>query len=132
MKLFSEKIARELAEGKRIADTEVIILLLDQMNKRMDIMNESLNRRINELRGTWAPPSGGIIGKIGRDELIGGEDREELKPQLEALAQDSALIEQCLSFIRIISSILNEKRIEGIDRISNFLPPPVLSGSVGY
>jgi hypothetical protein len=52
MKLFSEKIAKKLAEGKRIADTEVIILLLDQMNKRMDIMNESLNRRINELRGT--------------------------------------------------------------------------------
>jgi hypothetical protein len=52
MKLFSEKIARELAEGKRITDTEVIILLLDKMNKRMDIMNGSLNRRIYELRGT--------------------------------------------------------------------------------
>jgi hypothetical protein len=54
MKLFSEKIARKLAEGRRITDTEVIILLLDQMNKRMDIdiMNESLNRRIEELRGT--------------------------------------------------------------------------------
>jgi len=56
MKLFSEKIARELAEGKRIADTEVIILLLDQMNKRMDIMNESLNRRIYELRGDLRLP----------------------------------------------------------------------------
>jgi len=45
----SERIARKLTEGKRLTDTEVIILLLDQMNKRMEIMNESLNKRIDDL-----------------------------------------------------------------------------------
>jgi uncharacterized coiled-coil DUF342 family protein len=44
----SERIARKLTEGKRLTDTEVIILLLDQMNKRMEIMNESLNKRIDD------------------------------------------------------------------------------------
>jgi archaellum component FlaC len=45
----SERIARKLTEGKRLTNTEIIILLLDQMNKRMEIMNESLNKRIDDL-----------------------------------------------------------------------------------
>jgi peptidoglycan hydrolase CwlO-like protein len=48
LKQASERIARKLTEGKRLTDTEVIILLLDQMNRRMEIMNESLNRRIDD------------------------------------------------------------------------------------
>jgi len=44
----SERIAKKLTEGKRLTDTEVIILFLDQMNKRMEIMNESLNKRIDD------------------------------------------------------------------------------------
>jgi uncharacterized coiled-coil DUF342 family protein len=44
----SERIAKKITEGKRLTSTDVIILLLDQMNKRMEIMNESLNRRIDD------------------------------------------------------------------------------------
>lgn len=54
LKQFSEKIARKLMEGKRLTDTEVIVLLLDQMNKRMEIMNESLNKRIDDLRDSFS------------------------------------------------------------------------------
>ncbi|TDA41991.1 MAG: hypothetical protein DSO07_01650 [Thermoproteota archaeon] len=45
----SERIAKKITEGKRLTSTDVIILLLDQMNKRMEIMNESLNKRIDDL-----------------------------------------------------------------------------------
>ena len=45
----SERIAKKITEGKRLTSIDVIILLLDQMNKRMEIMNESLNKRIDDL-----------------------------------------------------------------------------------
>jgi DNA anti-recombination protein RmuC len=45
----SERIAKKITEGKRLTSTDVIILLLDQMNKRMEIMNESFNKRIDDL-----------------------------------------------------------------------------------
>jgi DNA anti-recombination protein RmuC len=44
----SERIAKKITEGKRLTSIDVIILLLDQMNKRMEVMNESLNRRIDD------------------------------------------------------------------------------------
>ncbi len=50
LRLFSDKIAKKLAEGKRLTDSEITVLLLDQMNKRMEIMNQSLNKRIDDLR----------------------------------------------------------------------------------
>jgi len=48
LKQASERIAKKITEGKRLTSTDVIILLLDQMNKRMEIMNESLNKRIDD------------------------------------------------------------------------------------
>jgi len=45
----SERIAKKITEGKRLTSIDVIILLLDQMNKRMEAMNESLNKRIDDL-----------------------------------------------------------------------------------
>jgi DNA anti-recombination protein RmuC len=48
----SERIAKKIAEGKRLTSTDVIILLLDQMNKRMEAMNESLNKRIDDLNSS--------------------------------------------------------------------------------
>jgi len=44
----SERIAKKITEGKRLTSIDVIILLLDQMNKRMEAMNESLNKRIDD------------------------------------------------------------------------------------
>ena len=51
----SERIAKKITEGKRLTSTDVIILLLDQMNKRIDDTNKriddlsaSLNKRIDD------------------------------------------------------------------------------------
>ena len=41
----SERIAKKITEGKKLTSTDVIILLLDQMNKRID----DTNKRIDDL-----------------------------------------------------------------------------------
>jgi len=57
LKQVSERIAKKLMEGKKLTDTEVIILLLDQMNRaldqmsrRIDDLGDSLNKRIDDVR----------------------------------------------------------------------------------
>jgi len=45
----SERIAKKITEGKKLTSTDVIILLLDQMNKRIDDLSASLNKRIDDL-----------------------------------------------------------------------------------
>ena len=42
------RIAKKLVEGKKLTDTEVIILLLDQMSRRIDDLRDSLGKRIDE------------------------------------------------------------------------------------
>jgi tetrahydromethanopterin S-methyltransferase subunit G len=51
------RIAKKLVEGKKLTDTEVIILLLDQMNRaldqisrRIDDLGNPLNKRIDDVR----------------------------------------------------------------------------------
>ena len=44
----SERIAKKITEGKTLTSTDVIILLLDQMNKRIDDLSASLNKRIDD------------------------------------------------------------------------------------
>jgi len=96
LKMFSEKIAKKLAEGKRITDTEVIILLLDQMNKRMDIMNESLNRRIDELRESM------------------NERIDDTNKRIDELREDLRLLHQEVSSIKSdVINILKEKIEKG-------------------
>ena len=55
LKQVSERIAKKLMEGKKLTDTDVIILLLDQMNRaldqvsrRIDDVRDSLGKRIDE------------------------------------------------------------------------------------
>jgi uncharacterized protein YicC (UPF0701 family) len=57
LRQVSERIAKKLMEGKKLTDTEVIILLLDQMNRaldqisrRIDDLGNSLNKRIDDVR----------------------------------------------------------------------------------
>ena len=96
LKMFSEKIAKKLAEGKRITDTEVIILLLDQMNKRMDIMNESLNRRIDELRESM------------------NKRIDDTNKRIDELREDLRLLHQEVSSIKSdVINILKEKIEKG-------------------
>ncbi|MGC9021096.1 MAG: hypothetical protein ACP5KE_07820 [Candidatus Methanodesulfokora sp.] len=48
LRQISERIVKKLTEGKKLTDTEVIILFLDQMSRRMEAINESLNKRIDD------------------------------------------------------------------------------------
>jgi predicted nucleic acid-binding Zn-ribbon protein len=57
LRQVSERIAKKLMEGKKLTDTEVIILLLDQMNRaldqtsrRIDDLGNLLNKRIDDIR----------------------------------------------------------------------------------
>lgn len=84
LKQFSEKIARKLMEGKRLTDTEVIVLLLDQMNKRMEIMNESLNKRIDDLRDSFSERIAETNKRI--DELR--EDVRALQGEVSSIKSD--------------------------------------------
>jgi len=63
LKQFSDKIAKKLAEGKRLTDSEITVLLLDQMNKRMEIMNQSINKRIDDFRDSLS----GRINELRED-----------------------------------------------------------------
>jgi hypothetical protein len=57
LRQVSERIAKKLMEGEKLTDTEVIILLLDQMNGSLDQMSrgiddlgDSLNKRMDDVR----------------------------------------------------------------------------------
>ena len=45
-----KRIAKKVASGKRLSDSEVMILLLDQMNRRMEERFNTVDTRLNELR----------------------------------------------------------------------------------
>lgn len=69
----SERIAKKVMEGKKLTDTEVIILLLDQMNralnqmsKRIDIINESLSERIEDVKVTLDKRVDDVRSELGK------------------------------------------------------------------
>jgi len=49
-----KRIARKVASGKRLSDSEVVILLLDQMNRRMEerfnALEKNFNMRLDALK----------------------------------------------------------------------------------
>ena len=49
-----KRIAKKVASGKRLSDSEVMILLLDQMNRRMeerfDALEKNFNSRLDGLK----------------------------------------------------------------------------------
>ncbi|MCD6510428.1 MAG: apolipoprotein A1/A4/E family protein [Thermoprotei archaeon] len=49
-----ERIAKKIAAGKKLSDSEVVILLLDQMNRRMEerfnALENNFNSRLDSLR----------------------------------------------------------------------------------
>ena len=91
LKLFSDKIAKKLAEGKRLTDSEVTVLLLDQMNKRMEMMNQSLNKRIDDLRDSM-------------NERI-NELRDSMNERISELREDIRTLQLEVSSIK--SDIIN-------------------------
>jgi len=56
LRQVSERIAKKLMEGKKLTDTDVILLLdqmnrtLDQMSRRIDDLGDSLNKRMDDVR----------------------------------------------------------------------------------
>ena len=44
-----KRIAKKVASGKRLSDSEVVILLLDQMNRRMEEGFRAVDIRFNDL-----------------------------------------------------------------------------------
>jgi len=105
LKQASERIARKLTEGKRLTDTEVIILLLDQMNRRMEIMNESLNRRIDDLGASLNKRIDDTNRRI--DDL-----NTSLNKRIDDLKEEVKLLKQEVSSIKSdIINLLKEKLI---------------------
>jgi len=92
LKQFSDRIAKKLTEGKRLTDTEVIILLLDQMNKRIDLMNESLNKRIDDLRDSLNRRMDEMIAEMNKrmDERIAevNSRMDDLRNSLNSRIED--------------------------------------------
>jgi len=88
LKQASERIAKKITEGKRLTSTDVIILLLDQMNRRMEAMNESLNRRIDDLDSSLNKRIDDINKKI--DDT--NKRIDEIKEDLRSLHQEVSSI----------------------------------------
>jgi peptidoglycan hydrolase CwlO-like protein len=84
----SERIAKKITEGKRLTSTDVIILFLDQMNRRMEAMNESLNRRIDDLNSSLNKRIDDINKKI--DDA--NKRIDEIKEDLRSLHQEVSSI----------------------------------------
>ncbi|RLG49301.1 MAG: hypothetical protein DRN96_09830 [Thermoproteota archaeon] len=45
-----ERILAEVREGKKLTDSEVTLLLVGELARRVDELRDSLNRRIDELK----------------------------------------------------------------------------------
>jgi len=105
LKQFSDRIAKKLTEGKRLTDTEVIILLLDQMNRRIDLMNESLNKRIDDLRDSLNRRMDEMNRRM--DERIADVNKrvDELNRRIDELRGDVKLLYQEVSSIK--SDVIN-------------------------
>ncbi len=88
LKQVSERVAKKLTEGKRLTDTEVIVLLLDMINKRIASMEEGLNKRIDDLDSKLSQRIDATNQCIDdlRDELI------ELRKDVRVLQQEISSI----------------------------------------
>ena len=45
-----KRIAKKVAEGKRLSDSEIVILILDQVNKRIEVGFDNVDKRFEDLR----------------------------------------------------------------------------------
>ncbi|MCD6510448.1 MAG: apolipoprotein A1/A4/E family protein [Thermoprotei archaeon] len=59
-----KRIARKVASGKRLSDSEVMILLLDQMNRRMEEGFKAVDIRFNNIEKNFNTRLDGLKGYI--------------------------------------------------------------------
>ena len=106
----SERIAKKIAEGKRLTSTDVIILLLDQMNKRMEIMNESLNKRIDDLSASLNKRIDDTNKRI--DDLNNSLNKriDDTNKRIDEIKEDLKLLHQEVSSIKSdVIALMREK-----------------------
>ncbi|RSN76969.1 hypothetical protein [Candidatus Methanodesulfokora washburnensis] len=88
----SERIAKKITEGKRLTSTDVIILLLDQMNKRMEAMNESLNKRIDDLNTSLNKRIDDLSASLNKRIDDTNRRIDDIKEDLRSLHQEVSSI----------------------------------------
>ena len=117
----SERIAKKITEGKKLTSTDVIILLLDQMNKRMEAMNESLNKRIDDTNRRIDDLSASLNKRI--DDLNSSLNKRiddtnkriddlntSLNKRIDEIKEDLRLLHQEVSSIKSdIIALMREK-----------------------
>ena len=109
LRQVSERIAKKLMEGKKLTDTEVIILLLDQMNRRIDAMNESLGKRIEDVRVTLDKRIDDMRSELSK-RIDDTNDRMESVYQ--DLKGDIRLLYQEVSSVKSVVIDLLRKKLE--------------------
>jgi chromosome segregation ATPase len=102
----SERIAKKITEGKKLTSTDVIILLLDQMNKRIDDTNKriddlsaSLNKRIDDTNKRIDDLNTSLNKRI-----------DDTNKRIDEIKEDLRLLHQEISSIKSdIIALMREK-----------------------
>ena len=114
LRQVSERIARKLMEGKELTDTEVIMLLLDQMNRaldqvsrRIDGLGDSLNKRIDDVRDSLGKRIDEINKRIDDTNAKMETVHQDLKNSIRLLYQEVSSVKSVV--INLLKEML-EKR----------------------
>ena len=114
LRQVSERIAKKLVEGKKLTDTEVIILLLDQMNgsldqmgRRIDDLGDSLNKRVDDVRDSLGKRIGETNKRIDDTNAKMETVRQDLKNDIRLLYQEVSSVKSVV--INLLKEML-EKR----------------------
>jgi len=109
LRQVSERIAKKLMEGKKLTDTEVIILLLDQMNgsldqmsRRIDYLGDSLNKRIDDVRDSLGKRIDETNKRIDDMNAKMETVRQDLKNDIRLLYQEVSSVKS------VVISLLKE------------------------
>jgi chromosome segregation ATPase len=104
----SERIAKKITEGKRLTSTDVIILLLDQMNKRIDGTNKriddlsaSLNKRIDDTNRRIDDLNNSLNKRI-----------DDMNKRIDEIKEDLKLLHQEVSSIKSDVIALMRERLK--------------------
>jgi len=114
LRRVSERIAKKLMEGKKLTDTQVIILLsdqinraLDQVSRRIDGLGDSLNKRIDDVRDSLGKRIDETNKRIDDTNAKMETVRQDLKNDIRLLYQEVSSVKSVV--INLLKEIL-EKR----------------------
>jgi len=102
----SERIAKKITEGKKLTSTDVIILLLDQMNKRID----DTNRRIDDLSASLNKRIDDTNKRIDDLNTSLNKRIDDTNKRIDEIKEDLRLLHQEISSIKSdIIALMREK-----------------------